>query len=261
MSPGQVVFFVGSHRTGSTTLARFFDEHVPDATSVHQRTRHLLLNELAGMRAAGVISQRLHDRLSRRVLVGWLEASTADRVVETNGFAYTAIAAALPRFPDAPIIHVVRDPREFIPSMARFRRRKPARRFVQLHLPFWDYGPRLPELEKLAWQWNYKSRFIDEAYGAHPRFLRLRFEDLFDDTTDTYEQMMAFIDPSLDAAALRDAFFATHLNAAGPPAPAAWTRWEPELCRHVHRTCGELMAAYGYGGEPEWLAAVGDDTG
>ncbi len=256
MAPGQVVFFVGSHRTGSTTLARFFDEHVPGTTSVHQRRRHLLLNELAGMRAAGVISPRLHDRLARRILVGWLESSTAERVVETNGFAYAAVATALPRFPEARVIHVVRDPREFVPSMARFRRRKPVRRFVQLHLPFWDHGPRLPEPEKLAWQWNFKSRLIDETYGDHPYFVRLRFEDLFDEAADTYEQMLAFVDPAIDAAGLRGAFFATHLNAAGPPEPAAWARWDPALCRRVHRICGELMTSYGYGGEPEWLAAV-----
>lgn len=175
-----MIFFLNVGRSGSTSVAQLFDGvHEPD---------------------------HVYPRMSRV----YERAKNMPCYIDTSPYWLFWLDDLVQEFPDATLIHLVRDGRKVVKSFERrpdlFR--KNARTY---HFAWW-YGrwyAELDDFERWCWYWRLGNQAI--AQVAHAR---VRFEDL--------------------AAEPR-------LNVGRPHRP-----WAPEQEKTFTTICGELNNEYGY---------------
>ena len=161
------------------------------------------------------------------------------------------------RWPDARVIHVLRDGRDVVCSM----REHPDRRWVDGH---WvkELDPR--PIEEYARRW-----VADTAAGMRwrgdPRYLEVRYEDLVREPADTLARVLAFLDEPFDPALLEvdpaaaggrpDAAIGRP-DAAGAITTTSMGRWRRDLGDHdrevVRRIAGPRLVELGYAPDIAW---------
>jgi hypothetical protein len=290
-----LVFIASAGRTGTAFLGRNLDRVIGDCHSEHEPDLlfgmhgltwrqirefglwHMLFGRLTGQAGVRVLGQRL--------LTGGIDAETARRrlrrsraryhagipaglVIESH-FQWWLLAGELARmWPEAKLIGIVRDPRDWIRSWlnhgGRYDRRDraallPPGRLTPAKLGQgalarrWDgWGT----FGKLAWEWAELYGRLTAAVEAHPAARMWRFEDLFGPDPAPMAELVRF---AADHGARRypvgelAGFTAQAANASRGDAPD-WRRWSPAQAALVEELCGPLMARWGYGAEPEWRA-------
>ncbi|MEQ8206128.1 MAG: WecB/TagA/CpsF family glycosyltransferase, partial [Woeseia sp.] len=162
--------------------------------------------------------------------------------------------ALLDSFPDARIVHVLRDPRAVMASQkSRWRKRslmsEPARMSRLQQLRTWaNYHPYI-----VAWLW---SRATTEALRleSHPRFHTLRFEDLITAPEQCIRDLCAFLDVGYESAMLTvEHVNSSYVVSTGHATGFSQTpieSWRSALTRNeialISNRCGELMEAVRY---------------
>lgn len=264
-SPEKIIFFLGSHRTGSTLLSNFFSEVVPDAGSCHQHLGHQIINVMSTMVIDGKLPRSFFHKAVNSLFVRPILNCDKKIWVETHGFSFLAVETALHQFPDAPVIHMIRDPRSFVTSMINWRHLRLKGLISHYLLPWWDItGPiagqmnksewsGLSDMECFAWQWKYKNTFINEHYSHREQLYKIvRLEDLTNINTreETLENLMNFLSIKLEKEWL--SFFDRPRNAGTHTMFPHWSKWTYEQCQKFDDICGDLMREYKYGTETEW---------
>ena len=153
------------------------------------------------------------------------------------------IGAFLPHFPDAQVIHIVRDPRDVVAS--------------SLGLP-----QEAPDARATARDWRvFTLRTIRRGLEIGPaQYLQVRYEDLARDPAAVLRIVCAFVgeafepamvnDPSLRQGTVADAASPWQERALAAVAPADEGRWRDRLGsrdqRRVHAVVGPMLAPLGY---------------
>ncbi|MEO0733442.1 MAG: sulfotransferase, partial [Bacteroidota bacterium] len=210
-------------------------------------------------RAAVRTDERLREFLHWPILEKNPDQSLADFV--TNSFTHRAdgrlfgdkspdAIARLPEllslFPNAKILHLIRDPRPNVRSLVR-----------RQYLPLAVAAQRWKD-------WNLAGLTAARWQGPD-RILRLRYEDLLTEPEKTLKQVCVFLDiPFLPDMLALDQSAATQTKGAYVKAhldTAALTAWENELSTRdraqIERICGDLMRELGY--EPTTATAGNAD--
>lgn len=136
-------------------------------------------------------------------------------------------------WPEARVIHIVRDCRDYCLSMREA----------------WGKDP-----ERAAWRWAERVGAARQEGAAHPgRWLELRYEDLLDAPEPTMRRVCAFIDQPFDAAVLRPRLAPENLGAAAGADrivrgnAGRWrSRMSPALLAKVEAVAGDELLAHGY---------------
>lgn len=256
------MLIVSTGRTGTKFLAHLLAAASPEVEAHHTTPWSTLVNVLGNLELAGLVSERV-VLATWRLLKGRRFAVTERaRYVDSNNHLY-AFARLAPRlYPGVRVVHVVRDPRDYVRSHLNWARQR-AKSFVANHcLPFWQPNPflagemplartlALGRFERFCWIWRFKNQRIAALAGAGIPYLCLRFEDLVADRDRARERLLDFVGvPAPDAAR---APAPGRLNPTRRRAFPGWRRWPATLCARLDALCGADMIAYGYGGEREW---------
>jgi hypothetical protein len=255
----KVVFIVSSGRTGTTALATHLDKTYPNVRALHEPTPSWRLRRASNKALCGHMTKEQLVRLladSRRKLV-----TSIDRpiYIESNPYLGGFLDAFGEVFDNPFIIHVVRDPRSFVRSSVNFGTFAGIKRWAQAFVPYWLPKPenfaqpgeaswaQMSEPARLAWYWAILNTELNrgrELFG--PRYLRIRFEDLFKPDGAGLRQLTDFIGIPYDQR-LAESANSEKVNASSSGRMPRWQDWDPATLREVLGFCEPLMKEYGYG--------------
>jgi Sulfotransferase family len=240
------VFVLGSPRSGTSFVARSIGR-VPGFAD---------LGELGPWKAAIPELASLPEETAAEQLRGMLESIRRYglirhlRAVEQSPETSFVLAPAIRAYPQAAVVHMIRDPRDVAASLLQkgwLREGRPGHDDVGApygpHARFWveaeraDEFDRADEARRAGWTWR---SYVSAAQAAPAQTVEVRYEELAADPETASEPLAAHIgaDPVLLARALSD----IHSESVG--------RWHrnltPEQVEEVEAEAGELMQELGY---------------
>jgi hypothetical protein len=256
----QVVVVVSTGRTGTQALAHHLDACYEDVTALHEPrpSRHLRL--LSNRAVAGRLTREQAARalaLSRERLFNTIETPI---YVESNWYVYGLLEALKGIAPSVKVLHVVRDPKTYIPSGINFGQFSGLRALATRFVPYWYLKPeqapghldarkpwsQLTEPQRLAWHWTVVNGEIDRVapqFGDH--FLRMRYEDLFGREANGLARLLEWIGLP-ENASLRERMQEKKVNASTAKRCPPWREWPMSERASVLELCGQRMRDYGY---------------
>lgn len=263
-SPERHVIIGGCPRSGTTLLRRTFDRHPglccgPESSLfLPARVALAPLAATHGMEEDG-IRALLRESPSQAAFIDAFAARYRalrgrPRWVEKTPLNIRHIGWILERFPEARVIHVIRDGRDVVCSL----REHPDRRWVD--------GAWVKELHPRSIEEHARRWVADTAAGmawrGDPRYLEVRYEDLARDPEPALRRVLAFLGVPYDAALLAPdpegdpGAGAGKPDAAGPIVTRSIGRWRTDLGpadrEVVRRVAGARLIELGYASDDAW---------
>ena len=258
----EMVVVVSTGRTGTQALAHHLDASYDNVTALHEPvpSRHLRL--LSNRAVAGRVD--LGEAVSALVKARakLLAGIRTPIYVESNWYVYGLLEALPEVFGPVKVLHVVRDPRTYIPSGLNFGQFSGLRALATAFLPYWylkpedapgDLNPQnktwaqLSSIERLGWHWHIVNGEIDRVapqFGGN--FMRIRYEEIFGREASGLGKLLNWIGLE-ETAAIRDRMQEKKVNASTTKRRCApWKEWAPADRAAVLEMCGERMGRYGY---------------
>jgi hypothetical protein len=253
------VFIIGSPRSGTTALARALAEH-PELWTSHES---YFLNGLFGDGRAS----NVYARQSARQSVGWLTTEGVDREeflayvgVGLNALytsrsggrrwidqtpLYTLCTEELAElFPDALFVHIVRDGRQVVNSMANFLNRFEHRPEALRHVPGWA-----SDFTEACRTWAKYVTFANSFALDHPRrTFTVINEELAEDPTRCFDGLLRFldVDPAPQPAAFISSTRVNSSYASGDDLPTEpWDTWDAEQRAVFMAEAGDVLLGTG----------------
>ncbi len=252
------VFIVSTGRTGTKSLANFFNQFA-GIVSKHEPIPDCLL--LGNYFARNLLTfEEARDRLrrDRQVTLNRIaDETTIDTYIESNNRLYSLIPVIRDVFPEPRFVHIVRDGRDVVRSMMSRSAFKPGDRYrlkaSQLNAdPYASRWENLSRFEKICWWWQKKDGLIRKALNYGEDNITLKFEDLFSSHRDEKEirRLVDFAQPnSIDNALVVEKFSEytkEKRNATSNYALPSWEKWDPELKQKFQEIAGKHLEESGY---------------
>jgi hypothetical protein len=239
------VFVVGSPRSGTTFMAGCLGE-LPGFVDLGEvGPLKVSLRELARLPEEEA-ARRLRRTLER---VRRLGLARRLRAVEQTPETSFVLPAALRAYPEAKVVHMVRDGRDVVCSLLAkgwLREREGA---DDVGIPYGAYArswvepervqefERSSEARRAAWAWR---RYLSAVRAGAPDALAVRYEELAADPAATARRIAAHIDADVEP--LAQALRAMHAESVG-----RWRRdLTPEQLADVEAEAGPLLRELGY---------------
>lgn len=253
--PEAIAFILSTGRTGTKTLAEGLAGD--DIKSPHQPPFSRLLT-VAG-------NYHLHGWLSLTALE-WLVARLREPQIARAGCRYYVQVFSLDYWPakilrqkyaNVSIIHLVRDPRTFVPSYLNWTRTR-RRSFIANRLVLgwhpsgyfcgrfsWREWRRLDEFQRVCWHWTFKNGLVEQLFAGDARYRRIRFENLFG------ERNVALLKETLAFAGIpfrphHAALLKQEKNLSRKTYCPPWDALPAARQAQLYRLCGARMQVYGY---------------
>ncbi|MCB0046997.1 MAG: hypothetical protein KDD92_16355 [Caldilineaceae bacterium] len=250
ITPGQIrtwaeqthlFFILGLGRSGTTFLAHLLAEDRRARVYHEPVRRDFQAYNRAFVNPAA--AQRYIARFRSRDI--YLRGRDATVYGEVNSALRRHAFALQTCFPQATLLHLVRDGRDVVRSLAPRRTLRPddpntSAVQPQPYDPWYDNWPSMDRFARLCWYWQAENAFVRQAAGA-----TIRFEELL----ANYDVLAASVlDPCrlhVSRAQWQQAV-ARPRNRTERHALAEPEAWLPEQNATFWRICGEEMAACGY---------------
>lgn len=260
-------FILSTGRTGTLFFTRLFGTDPTRTLSLHEPPPSYHLRILSNAHSCGVISERwmlpafMHAR-------GKILASLGDRdYLEANNFIYGFINAIKTLTPSTIILHIVRDPRDYIRSYLNHGAWSGKKWLAAQLIPYWqpdvnylfrDFTGATTPIVRFAAVWRHINEFIITNGQGNQNFHEFRFEDIFEKPNSGLERVIQVV----GLPANRNLKSATEekVNQSRNRRIGGWQAWSTAECRAVHQICGRLMERYGYGHETAWLKKLDGDA-
>lgn len=249
----QPIFIVSTGRTGTQFFGRAFNAY-PGILAAHEPRPDFL--DLAMRYARGQCSTSQAEQTIRRkrgALLREARRQHCTHYLESNNRFFALLAPLRRVFPEALLVHVVRDGREYVRSgMSRpwytekdkeLRRGRRLRALDFPHDPWYQQWDSLSRFEKICWRWQKKDSLITQALADDPQALTIRFETLFDHSQEAgLRRLWDFLGlpPNVNPAHLEAARSAP-ANATPQYAFPAWPEWTAEQRHQFDRIAGPQM--------------------
>jgi len=251
----------GAPRSGTTLLRRLFDRHpeicsgaetklfVPAAFRLEwlAESHHIPLGELQAMRAEASSQGAFIDTFAARVRADAGKARWAEKTPQN----IRSLDWIIERFPEASIIHIVRDGRDVVCSM----RQHPDWRWVDGQ---WQKVLVPRSVETYAQRWL-SDVFTGLTWRDDPRYVEVRYEDLVADPAGALRAICDGIGATVDSGwlaevgrreAADDAGQTKRPDYEGAISGASVGRWRTDLNaaeqQEVERLCGPQLRELGY---------------
>lgn len=245
-------------RTGTMALAEYFNTCYTHVCARHEPRPSRWLRVLGNRRMCGRLSRgEAINALARARRP--LERMTGTQVyVEANPYLCGFVDVLTDVFGPTRVVHLVRDPREYIRSAINFSFARGMRALATAIVPDWSLKPDrcenppakrwrdMPWIERLAWFWtriNGELARAERTFGAD--YVRVRFEDVFDEDGAGLQSLAGWIGLP-DEPSLIESMRQRAVNSSRRRDCPNWSEWPAEWRGHVTRHCDELARRYGY---------------
>ena len=253
-------YILSTGRCGTTFLSRLIQQNDPSLSNIHQQKDSKGLNIQANLAISSKwYKKRFVASLSRKYAHA-LPPSTTDPLRSVAYLLYLEIL-----FEENPglrdntiIIHLVRDPRDFVSSFMNWKNRKLSGRIAHHLTPFWMPQPKLIErflmtkFEHFCWIWNRKNLLFSDGFSNLPDYHLYKMEDL-QAGSEKLNELHSLITGRPDIKTETESW--NHNSPAKKSFPY-WKNWPPAQAKKLHDNCACLMEQYGYGQEADWLKLI-----
>ncbi|TFH22725.1 MAG: hypothetical protein E4H03_07795 [Myxococcales bacterium] len=252
MSSQSVAYVLSPSRTGTLFLETLFLEHFPSVSCAHEpspsRTLHVLGNVRNHLGIGGGLVKRWFERS-----LGQRRAAAIDkRYVEINPLLCPITDLLIDTAAPPTVIHLVRDPRTWVPSILSFKA-SPRFRHVVERVPFLlPYPAPLPRgwartsmEERALWRWRYCNEQILQIANDCERYALIRYEDLFAKDEQVRRSALARIIRTID---LEEPEGEKWLEKRERINEAPYGNKKPAVPdeRRVQSICGPILERFGY---------------
>lgn len=240
----QLFFGFGVIRSGTTFLAHFLNQAVPDSVITHEAIPD---DYWAYPQALDSDTEAKAYIDSFRKSEIFFRAHAFGRSIygEINPFLRRHCAALQQTFPHARFFHLVRDGRDVVRSImcrATFDAKDPLNGLIRPRPedPYASQWDAMSRFEKVCWWWQMDNRYLREQIGHTVQFEQLRSDYVYFDT-----QLMQHLGLSIDEQTW-SSYVSTPRNKSPRYTFPAWSEWTKEQQEIFVRICGEEMKANGY---------------
>ncbi len=250
-------FILSAGRTGTVFLSKMLAGMYPQHSIVHEPPSSRRTFMLANAEAAGWIPEgtalRLFTTNRARVLDRLPEQSIR---VEINPFLYPLATQMCQIVEQLHVIHLVRDPRSWIQSMANFGAASWRRHLID-YVPFaraihptvkreWHT---LDTISQFAWRWRLANEQLLACSRNTAQYSLIRYEDLFSsDRSHASESILRLLSilPPQSGNESPVVPWETRVNPGRKGKVKPWQQWPRETLDRVMEICGPLQKELGY---------------
>lgn len=258
--PPRMAFILSTGRTATRFFAWFFDNHFAGVHALHMPPPSRQLRVYSNLHIAGKVSR---DFIKKRYIGarrGLLERLSCELYIESNNYLHGTTDALADLFPEAVMLHVVRDPRTYVESQLNFNMFHGVKGLLTEYCPYWCLKPRhypeagawvwhdMTHIEKAAWRWKAINRILARFGNGYDHYLRVRFEDVFGPEHSGLGQMLDALGLTLDEGIVRKAC-SQKRNVSRRRRIPPWQQWQDEELERLYEICGPEMRMFGYSRE------------
>ncbi|MCA9325296.1 sulfotransferase domain-containing protein [Candidatus Saccharibacteria bacterium] len=275
----RTTFVLSTGRTGSVYLADLMNQ-LDDVVSLHEPKPSRILIAWTSAFLEGHVSRDYMSAVlanKRRKLLADVETGL---YVESNNFISGFADSLEDVFDNPTVIHVVRDPRDFVTSQTNRGDSSGLRGFLNKYVPYLAYTPegkkqrQLDALERGAYRWEAINKYLSDYGNRNPnRYHYFKFEEVFDKKNKSEMKRLLkacglstkqiseldFEDRSTQHAQSGFSILdkpQDSSNSSRVERMKKWREWSDEDAKRLQVVCGPLMKQYGYGNEPEWRKTI-----
>lgn len=237
-------FILSTGRTGTDFFTKLFNsDAVPDAWSLHEPRPAFRARSYQLVARYHTTFERLYFQWPR---MRWHKRSQKTWYIETNYHLFAAIPLIREAFPNAWIIHVIRDGRDVVTSWLNKYRYITNNHITPFQIPgdpaqeAWSlWNP----VQKLSWYW----KTVNELVASQSPDLWLRFEYLFTPPyTDLFHLLEALPLESYDPDRIQ-AMVSERVNPSKSQFFPAFQKWPQQWQQEFYAIAGPAMMRFGYG--------------
>lgn len=252
------MFLLSTGRTGTSATARYLNEAFEGVCALHEprpsRSLRLASNAfLAGLTTEEWMIERLVKSRQR------LCASVTEPVyVESNPYMNGFLSVLDQVFDRPHVVHIIRDPRTFVPSALNFGGLRGFKWLFTTLVPNWMIKPekinpttglrwrRMTSIQRFAWFWRTVNVHLEQGKSLFPgRYRRVFFEDLVEPGGSGIRELAQWIGLEERSGRLEH-LIARKVNPSRRRSVPPWEEWlEPDQAA-VLEFCRPLMQKYGY---------------
>lgn len=254
----KLIFILGPHRTGTKSFAHYFQSYFKqEVHSFHQFGSLRWVNIFSNLFLARLITERFYKWILKKTLIKHIEAHSDKAIyILSNGFNFLAVKYIKEIYSDVKVIHAIRDPRTFVVSYMNFIEGRWKSKLANRMIPFWHLPGyhtdsftrrewnQLSKLEKYAWYWMFKNKFIDAEYRRDSQnYLLLKLEDIknIESRMEKLRLLHAFV--GLPLGEIRIEFFNKKINSSKANMS---NELDHKIISKVVKICTPLMQEYNY---------------
>ena len=260
------IYVLSTGRAGTNFIHRVMIELYPNFKITHQTRWSRLFNIVGNLSLAGCLPAAFIKRKFLFFKNQQIPGSTFDPLLS---IPIGLFLKSTPNFTHYKVIHLVRDPRDFVSSFINWKNQNIKRRFLHHFVPFWQPNPvfcdkisffqriKMSKFEYFSWVWNFKNHFFENLFAGGDNYFLVRMEDLSDpERGDHYFKMLFDFLGLSEVKKDLSAIFNRKINKSTREKFPRWRQWENKQAEILYKYCGQLMKKYGYGGEKEWEKMV-----
>jgi hypothetical protein len=266
----EVALIISTGRTGTKFFAKLFSEIFEGVDARHEPFPDLFDLAVAYIRSNSPPSKILAKfQRSREHICEEVHRKGAKVYIEANNNLAWLAPFARKTFENCKIVHVIRDPREYLRShysklvwsierdgqMVPFMSEKDGRhRISALDFSddsYCDLWHKMSRFEKICWYWVKKNRVIRNALAGNEQAITIKYEDIFDRNLG-YKGLWQIVDfLNLNAKLLMnmeevEKNMIRKSNVTKNYLIGKWPDWSPEQREQFVSIVGEDMKLYGY---------------
>ncbi len=248
------IYVLSTGRTGTTFLYNFFKTYYPELNITHQTRWSRLMNIAGNLPLRKQQKVWLIQWLFKRMKNEKIPVSTVDPLLSLP----IKILIDAGKISDYKVIHLVRDPRTFVPSFMNWKRQSVKRTFLHHVVPFWQPCPLfsgnvsffswlfMPKYEHFCWVWHHKNRLFQQL-AKENNYLLIRTEDLNDQQKieESMRSIVSFLslpEKAFDYSSLRE----KRINASKQKSFPEWKCWTPKMKHKLIWHCEKLAKELGF---------------
>lgn len=259
--PEHVAFILSTARTGTRAFAEGLAGD--GVCSPHQPPWSRLLTCVSNYHLHGWAPLALVRALTHAIRLRQIRGSGARVYAEVFSLDHLPAKILHDELPQVRVLHLVRDPRTFVPSYLNWTHTRAKSYIANKLVPGWHPSGyftgevpwaawrRMDEFQRVCWHWSFKNRWIEDAFGGSDRYLRVQFEDvIFSPGRDAaLRRVLEFLGIPFEAR--HRAIYAQEKNTSRKTFFPRYADWPAERRVQLRELCGALMRHYGYDPDTE----------
>jgi len=244
----RVVFILSTGRTGTKYIGDLLNQ-LPGVVSVQEPRPSRVLQAWTSAFLESKVSRDVMANVLYNKRVKLLGHPRGNLYVESNHFI-DGFIDVLPEVFDNPIvIHIVRDPRTFVPSMINRGNDHGWKLLINKYVPFFAYAPEgvkrsaMTPIERESYHWVGMNRVLADYGAKHPENYHLfKFEGIFE--SKNFRELLSTI--GITNEQYSQLKLDTYKNPSRYNRMPKWEEWSKADQKVLLKICGPLMKKYGY---------------